>query len=97
MLKKSQPLLCRRHHVRRLALFGSALRSDFDPTRSDIDLLVEFDPLPPAIYAPNYFSLIDELRHLFNRPVDLLVPTAIRNPYLKRAVDRDRETLYVAA
>ena len=38
--------LCRQHRVQRLALFGSALREDFDPERSDLDFLVEFEPLP---------------------------------------------------
>ena len=89
--------LCRRHHVSRLAIFGSALRDDFDPAHSDVDLLVEFEPLPSTVYAPNFFSLTDELQYLFNRRVDLLVPTAIRNPYLKQTVERDREKLYVAA
>lgn len=48
--------LGRRHHVRRLALFGSALRDDFDPQHSHLDFLVEFDPLPRAP-APLHTSL----------------------------------------
>lgn len=43
--------LCRQHGVRRLALFGSALGEDFDPERSDLDFLVEFQPLPPGEHA----------------------------------------------
>ena len=43
--------LCRRHHVRRLALFGSALRDDFDPQHSDLDFVVEFGLLPPGTYS----------------------------------------------
>ena len=45
--------LCRAHHVRRLAVFGSAVREDFDPARSDIDLLVEFEPVESGAYFDN--------------------------------------------
>ena len=49
--------LCRRFHVRRLEVFGSAARGDFDPARSDLDFLVEFQPLPPGAYADAVFGL----------------------------------------
>ncbi|WP_428985560.1 nucleotidyltransferase family protein [Sphaerotilus microaerophilus] len=48
---------CRRHHARRLELFGSATRSDFDPACSDLDFLVSFDELPPVAYYDAFFSL----------------------------------------
>ncbi|HLI19965.1 MAG TPA: DNA polymerase III subunit beta, partial [Stellaceae bacterium] len=49
--------LCRRHRVRRLDVFGSAVRAaDFDPAESDIDFLVEFEPLAPPAYADSYFG-----------------------------------------
>ncbi len=49
--------LCQTHHVRRLSVFGSAVRDDFDPERSDVDLLVEFASDGHFRYAPNFFSL----------------------------------------
>jgi hypothetical protein len=57
--------LCRQYRVQRLALFGSALREDFDPERSDLDFLVEFEPLPTGTYADTYFGLLEALEHLF--------------------------------
>ena len=64
---------CRRHHIRRLALFGSALREDFRPD-SDIDVLVEFE----QGHVPGFFKLFDmegELSSLLGgRKVDLRTP-----------------------
>jgi len=86
--------LCRQHHVRRLALFGSALGEDFDPQRSDLDFVVEFQPLPAGQYASTYFRLLEALAELFGRPVDLIEAGSVRNPYLKRAIEARQETLY---
>jgi predicted nucleotidyltransferase len=90
------PELCRRYHVRRLALFGSAATGhDFDPARSDFDLLVDFEPLPPGDYANAYFGLREALKALSGRPsVDLVTKTALQNPYLKRRVESERRPLY---
>jgi len=62
---------CRRHHIRKLALFGSVLRDDFRPD-SDIDVLVEFDPEHIPGWA--FFSMEDELSEVFGRRVDLNTP-----------------------
>ncbi len=88
--------LCRRFHVRRLDLFGSASGGDFDPSHSDIDLLVEFEPgdTMPALHQ--YFGLKDTLEVLLNRPVDLVVASAVKNPYIRRSIEESRETLYAA-
>ena len=64
--------LCRRFGVRRLALFGSAARDDFDPERSDLDFLYEFEAKPPGGYADAFFGLKESLESLFGRPVDLV-------------------------
>ncbi len=88
--------LCRRHHVLRLAVFGSATRDDFDPQRSDLDFLVDFESLPPGSYADAYFGLLESLEHLFDRPVDLVVASAIRNPYFRESVNRTQALLYAA-
>jgi hypothetical protein len=88
--------LCRRHHVRRLDLFGSALTDRFDPVRSDLDVLVVFDDLPPGAYADAYFSLKQSLEVLFGRDVDLLTDAALQNPYFRREVEAHRQTLFIA-
>jgi uncharacterized protein len=88
--------LCRRHRVRRLALFGSAVGEGFDPERSDLDFLVEFKPLPPGTYADTYFGLLEALQQLFGRPVDLVDDSAIKNPYFRESVERSQALLYAA-
>ena len=89
--------LCRRHGVRRLDLFGSAATGGFDPARSDVDLLVELAELPPGDYADAYFGLLAGLEALFGRKVDLLTRAALVNPHLRRRVEAERRTLFVAA
>jgi uncharacterized protein len=89
--------LCRRFHVRRLDLFGSAAGEDFDPARSDLDFLVEFDPrAPDALSLKTFFGLKESLEALFGRSVDLVEPGAIRNPYLKTSIEGWREPLFEA-
>ena len=87
---------CRRSGVRRLELFGSAAVGGFRAAESDIDLLVEFEPLPGPGYADHYFGLLESLESLFARPVDLVVASAIRNPYLRESIDRTKTLLYAA-
>ena len=88
--------LCRRFHVLRLDVFGSAARGDFDPARSDIDFLVEFEPLQPGAYVDAFFDLKEGLELLFGRPVDLVSATSIRNPYFRQSVERTKALLYAA-
>jgi hypothetical protein len=88
--------LCRQYHVQRLALFGSALRDDFNSLHSDLDFLVEFEPLPAGTYADTYFGLMEALEQLFQRPVDLVVESAIKNPYFRESVERSKALLYAA-
>jgi hypothetical protein len=88
--------LCRRHRVRRLAVFGSARREDFDRGRSDLDFLVEFEALPPGAYARTYFGLLEALKQLYGRPVDLLEAGSVRNPYLRQEIEATQETVYAA-
>lgn len=89
--------LCRRFHVRRLELFGSAaLRDRFDPDRSDLDFLVVFDAAPPRDSADRYFGLLAALEDLFGRHIDLVELEAIRNPYFREGIQRSRTPLYAA-
>lgn len=88
--------LCRKYHVRRIDLFGSATTSDFDPASSDLDFLVTFEELPLGAYADTYFGLLEDLQKLFQRHVDLVVESAIQNPYFRQAVDASRTLVYAA-
>lgn len=99
ILKQHLPELadiCRRFHVRRLELFGSAARDDFDPQRSDFDFLVEFERDVPLKALDAYFGLKEELESLLGRPVDIVMAGAVTNPYLRAEIERSREPLYAA-
>jgi predicted nucleotidyltransferase len=88
--------LCRRFHVRRLDLFGSAARGDFDPGHSDIDFLVDFDRSAPQHPFDAYFGFKEALEELFGRSVDLVEASAVENPYLKASIEKNRENVYAA-
>ncbi|MBT8399927.1 MAG: nucleotidyltransferase domain-containing protein [Rhodothermia bacterium] len=88
--------LCRRFRVRRLELFGSAVGSEFDSKTSDLDFLVDFQNLEPEEYADTYFGLLEGLQELFKRDVDLVMVSAIKNPYFLESIERSRTLLYAA-
>ena len=84
---------CRRHHIRRLALFGSVLRDDFRPD-SDVDVLVEFEPRHTL--GLEFFSMQDELSGIVGQKVDLNTPNFL-SPYFRDRVMAEAEVLYNAA
>jgi predicted nucleotidyltransferase len=88
--------LCRAFHVRRLELFGSAATGHDHPGESDFDFLVEFEPMPPGAYATAYFRLLQALEALFDRPIDLVAPEAIANPYLRQSIDETKVLIFAA-
>lgn len=88
--------LCERTHAKRLALFGSATRPDFEPDRSDLDFIAAFGDLPPADYSNAHFELKQGLEALFERSVDPQTPNNLRNPYLRQRVETEQITLYGA-
>jgi predicted nucleotidyltransferase len=88
------PAICRRFHVHRLDLFGSAASGRFEPRRSDLDFLVTFKELPSDAYADAYFGFREALASLFGRDVDLLTERALENPYLRRQVEAQRQRLF---
>ncbi len=90
-------VLCERYKVKTLALFGSALREDFDTVVSDLDFLVEFYPLAPVDHKRAYFGMLGALETLFGRRVDLVEAKSVRNPYLKTAIETTQEQIYAAA
>ncbi len=94
--RKQIEALCRQYHVSRLFLFGSARRDDFDPLTSDVDFIVEFSDAAKEDKARIYFGLLHALVKLLGREVDLVEPSAIKNPYIKRRMDAEQELLYAA-
>jgi hypothetical protein len=87
--------VCQRFGVRKLDLFGSALREDFSSAHSDLDFVVQFRPTGTTQgSADRYFGLLESLEMLFQRQVDLLQDHAIRNPYLRRTIEENRLTVY---
>ncbi len=88
--------LCRKYDVRRLDVFGSALRDDFDPSKSDLDFIVEFNDFTIENAADRYLGLMIDLEDLFGRKIDLVSYRAIRNPFFKQVVDQTRVQLYAA-
>jgi predicted nucleotidyltransferase len=86
---------CEHFGVLRLYVFGSSLRDDFRPEDSDIDLLVEFQPDESYALVDAYYGLLDELRGLLGN-VDLVMVGAVKNPYIARAIDRDKRLVYAA-
>lgn len=85
--------LCRRHGIRRLSLFGSALRGELAPG-SDLDVLVEF--LPGTAVGLRFITIQDELTDLFGRPVDLNTPSFLSRHFRERVLHEAR-ALYEAA
>ena len=88
--------LCRKYRVRRLDVFGSAARGDFNEHSSDVDLLVEFDDMPHADRADAYLGFLMAVEALLRRRVDLVELCAVRNPYLRRGIEESREVVYAA-
>ena len=88
--------LCARYGVARLDVFGSALREDYRPGESDLDLLVEFGPMDGYAKAVAYFDLLDDLRDLLGVEVDLVMAGAVKNRYIARDIERTRQQLYAA-
>jgi predicted nucleotidyltransferase len=87
---------CGQHHVSRLYVFGSLLRPDYRPGQSDIDLLVEFQPLEPTELVDAYFGLEEQLIGSLGTPVDLVMATARRNPIVQADIDATKRLLYAA-
>jgi predicted nucleotidyltransferase len=99
LIEKNRPkleALCRKHHVKILEIFGSAADGTFDPNQSDLDFLVEYLPLEEDKHARSFFGLLHDLEDLFGRKIDLVMPSAIRNPYFLEGVNKSRLVIYAA-
>ena len=85
---------CRKWKIKEFALFGSALREDFNP-HSDVDVLVTFQSGAPWSLF-DWPDMTDELKVIFGRNVDLIEKAGLRNPYRRHAILTNREVIYVA-
>jgi len=85
---------CRKWRVKEFAIFGSALGEDFRPD-SDVDVLVELEEDAPWD-AFDWVDMIEELKGVFGRDVDLVEKTAIRNPFRRRHILSHHEVIYAA-
>jgi len=85
--------LCYQHKVSKLYAFGSVLTNRFNKD-SDIDFIVDFQPLDILQYADNYYDLKFSLENVLHRPVDLLEEKAIKNPFFQQVVNNKRQLVY---
>lgn len=90
--------LCEKYRVKRLSVFGSAVQGTFDPDRSDLDFVVEFEWHPdPLERGRLYLEFWDEMKDLFGRHIDLLVASTIRNPSFLEVLRLTQQPVYAAA
>jgi uncharacterized protein len=85
--------LCQIHNVKSLYVFGSVLTDKFN-TKSDIDLIVEFQPLDVLEYVDNYYDLKFSLETILKREIDLLEEKAIKNPYFRKTINQNKKLIY---
>ncbi|MBZ0254341.1 MAG: nucleotidyltransferase domain-containing protein [Candidatus Methylomirabilis sp.] len=85
---------CRKWKVRELALFGSVLREDFRPD-SDVDVLVTFEEGARRSYW-EWADMLEDLRTIFGRNVDLVPRGALKNPFRRSEILRTARTIYAA-
>jgi predicted nucleotidyltransferase len=86
--------LCESHDVATLYAFGSATNDQFDEVSSDIDLLVELHTKDPIRRGENLIDLWDKFERIFQRKVDLLTNSSIKNPILRRNIDASKILIY---
>ena len=89
--------LCVKYHVKRLSVFGSAAKGTFDPARSDVDFVVEFQRIPEAAGWHVYWDFRHALEDLLCRSVDLVEFTAVKNRYFREILEETQREVYAAA
>ena len=96
ILKRSDDFteVCKNHDVKVLYAFGSSVTDQFDPERSDIDILVEIEEPDPIERGEKLLSLWNNLESFFRRKVDLLTDSSIKNPYLRKSIDATKILIY---
>ena len=90
--------LCREFGVARLEVFGSVVSGEFDPEQSDVDFIVEYpEGYDFEIWLSRYFELKDRLEGVLGRPVDLVMPSALKNKWFRREANKTRTELFDAS
>lgn len=87
---------CRKYGIERLFIFGSAIRDDFRPGDSDIDLLVEFGPIEFTKKFHTYLDAREAFRRIFQADVDLVMRGAVKNKVIANEIDRTKKLIYAA-
>ena len=87
---------CRKYGIERLFVFGSAIREDFRPGESDIDLLVEFGPIDVTKKFHAYLDAREAFRRIFNADVDLVMQGAVKNKVIAKEINRTKKFIYAA-
>ena len=87
---------CRKYGIERLFICGSAIRDDFRPGDSDIDLLVEFGPIEVTKKFHTYLDARDAFRRIFQADVDLVMRGAVKNKVIANEIDRTKKLIYAA-
>ncbi|MFT4681746.1 MAG: putative nucleotidyltransferase [Granulosicoccus sp.] len=85
--------LCSNHYVVSLSAFGSVLSKRFND-KSDIDLVVHFEGVPPLEYFNNYMNMKEKLEQLLGHEIDLIEGKAVKNPIFRKILERDMQTIY---
>jgi len=86
--------ICENHNVKFMFAYGSSTTDSFDQKSSDIDLLVQIDEPDPLARGEKLISLWDSLEALFQRKIDLLTETSIKNPILKKNIEDTKVLIY---
>ena len=90
--------LCKKHHVKTLYVFGSALRDDFKED-SDVDFSVVYDRdvlNTPEDFGENYMDFILNLEEEFKRSVDVVNEENLKNPYFIKTLNQTKQLFYAA-
>ena len=86
--------LCKSHNVKSIYAFGSSVNNNFNDETSDFDLLIEIENDDPIERGENLMSIWEKFEELFQRRVDLLTYSSIRNPILKSTIDSTKILIY---
>lgn len=88
--------LCEQHHVQRLEVFGSAADGRYREGESDLDFIVEFEPVDPLVRGEAFIAILVALEDLFDKRIDLLTPKPVGegNPYFWREARKTRQVIY---
>jgi uncharacterized protein len=86
--------ICEKYNVTRLYVYGSVVTEKFSDESSDLDLLVELEPMPVIDRGEKLIQFWDELENLFHRKVDLLTDQPIKNQYFKAQVEKTKKLIY---